>query len=315
MRDRRNACKNLEIFPIFKFQSLIKRRLPSIPFNMKLYTLGSTKVVGILLAAIYSSVVAFAGIFYNVETAEFTQGPQPKVSQSSILVEDGNLKVSGSQDSKDQAGEMIFLGSKKELLMIDHKRRSYTAINEEQIQAISSKMEAAMAEYQNMLANVPPAQREMMKKMMAKRMPQGMGEGTTEAAFEVKETNEKMDINGYPTRKYEVYKNETLQQELWVTSWSSLEGSEEISKAFEGMGAMFDQFMKTMTQGPMGAMMTQRMQPNSWLSQMGETGGLPVMTRTYGAGGNVTQETKILSAENRKIDPSEFNVPKKYKRQ
>ena len=39
-------------------------------------------------------------------------------------------------------------------------------------------MEAAMAEYQNMLANVPPAQREMMKKMMGKRMPQGMGEGT-----------------------------------------------------------------------------------------------------------------------------------------
>lgn len=223
--------------------------------------------------------------------------------------------MSGSQDNKGQASEMIFLGSKKELLMIDHKRRNYTAIDEEQIQAISSKMEAAMAEFQNMLANVPPAQREMMKKMMGKRIPQGMGEGATEAAFEVRETNEKLDINGYPTRKYEVYKNESLQQELWVTSWSNLKGSEEIAKAFEGMGSMFDQFMKTMTQGPMGAMMTQRMQPNSWLSQMGKTGGLPVMTRTYGAGGNVTQETKILSAENKKIDSSEFDVPKKYKRQ
>ena len=90
------------------------------------------------------------------------------------------------------------------MLIIDHKRRSYIAINEEQILALSSQLEKAMAKYQQMLANIPPAQREMTKKTMPKLMPQGIGEEGSEAAFEVRRTSEKSDIYEYPTRKYEV---------------------------------------------------------------------------------------------------------------
>ena len=90
------------------------------------------------------------------------------------------------------------------MLIIDHKRRSYIAINEEQILALSSQLEKAMAKYQQMLANMPPDQREMTKKTMPKLMPQGIGEEGSEAAFEVRRTSEKSDIYGYPTRKYEV---------------------------------------------------------------------------------------------------------------
>ena len=94
-----------------------------------------------------------------------------------------------------------------------------------------------------------------------------------------------------------------------------MEGSEEIANGFESLGSLFDQFMKTMTQDSRGAMMAQNTQPNSWLTRMEKAGGLPIMTRMYGPGGNVTQETKILSTENKSYYLSEFSVPKNYKKQ
>ncbi len=48
---------------------------------------------------------------------------------------------------------------------------------------------------------------------------------------------------------------------------------------------------------------------------MEKAGGLPIMTRMYGPGGNVTQETKILSTENKSYYLFEFSVPKNYKKQ
>ncbi|MBT7864827.1 MAG: hypothetical protein HN763_00525 [Opitutales bacterium] len=89
-------------------------------------------------------------------------------------------------------------------IICKRKRTATIAINEEQILALSSQLEKAMAKYQQMLANIPPDQREMTKKTMPKLMPQGIGEEGSEAAFEVRGTSEKSDIYGYPTRKYEV---------------------------------------------------------------------------------------------------------------
>ncbi len=278
-------------------------------------TFNITRVTAILLGALTFTFTASAGVSYQMESTEYSPGSQPQVSRSSILVEGENLKIVNGQESGNQPGEMIFLGGKNELLMIDHKRRNYMAINEEQMLALASKMEQAMAEYQKMLANVPPAQRKMMEKMMGNRMPQGMGSSTPESAIEIKETGEKENINGYPTRKYEIHRNGSLQQEQWVTDWSNMEGSEEFAQAFEGLASLFNQFMKSMTQGPMGAIMAQRLNPNSWLTQMEKTGGFPVMTRIYGADGKLTRETKIIGAEKKDIDASEFSVPKKYKRQ
>jgi hypothetical protein len=219
-----------------------------------------TRIAAISFGSLVAAIPAFAGVAYQIETKEFSQSPEPSISQSTILVEGGNLKMSMTQGDNDQSGEM-------------------------------------------------------MEKMMSNRMPQGMGSPTSEAAIEIRETEEKADIGGYPTRKYEFYKEGVLQQEQWITPWSNIEGSDQVAQAFEGLSSLFAQFMKSMTQGPMGAMMAQRMSPNSWLSQMEHTRGLPVLTKMYEADGNLTRETRILGSENRSIDPSEFDAPKKYKRQ
>ena len=122
---------------------------------------------------------------------------------------------------------MIFRGDR--MLVIDHRERSYMEIDEETMQEISGKMNDAMKQMKEQMANMPPAQKEMMERMMKGRMPAGMNMEPIKIRVEAggRET-----VEGYPCVKYSVYLNDEKSQELYATPLSNVAAASEAWDAF-----------------------------------------------------------------------------------
>lgn len=243
---------------------------------------------------------AFGGYVYELAPSESSDAPG-----SRIMVEGSKLKMAlgGSRES-----DIVYDGAAKELLIIDHKRKSYVGLGKEQIDKLSQKLTDAMAQMEQQLANVPPAQRKMMENMMKDRMPQ-LAE---QVEVLVSRTGETETIAGYNAEKVEVKTGDT-RQELWVVDWADLEGSEQISAGMEGMSELFSGLMSTLSQSPMGNMFEG--QQANLFGQFKEIGGFPVRTREYDASGKLVSELALKGIESVSIDASEFRAPKGYKRQ
>lgn len=243
---------------------------------------------------------AFGGYVYELSPTESSDAPG-----SRILVEGSKLKMALAGGSE---SDVVYDGASQELLIINHKSKSYIGLDKGQIDKFSKQLSDAMAQMEQQLANVPPAQRKMMEKMMKDRMPQ-MGE---KIEVSVSRTGETETIAGYDTEKVEVRAGDT-RQELWVVDWAELEGSEQISAGMEGMSELFSGMMSAMSQSPMGKLFEG--QQANLFGQFKEIGGFPVRSREYDASGKLVSELDLKGIESVSIDASEFRAPKGYKRQ
>ncbi|HSB62430.1 MAG TPA: DUF4412 domain-containing protein [Vicinamibacteria bacterium] len=87
---------------------------------------------------------------------------------------------------------------------IDHKRKEYSQVTLDQLEAA---MKQASAQMEQSMANVPPAMRERMEQMMGG----AMGEVTVTKGGTKK-------VAGYDTQQYTVTMGETVKNELWNTT-------------------------------------------------------------------------------------------------
>ena len=118
--------------------------------------------------AFASFISARAGVVYEMSNTDHVGGVAGQAMLSRVLVDGDNLKMSWPDDASGEKGEMIFRADKKEMIMVDHKKRQYFVFDQTTLDEIAAKMNQAM----EMLKNVPPAQRAMMEKMMKGSMPQ-----------------------------------------------------------------------------------------------------------------------------------------------
>ncbi len=249
----------------------------------------------------------FAGYVYDLSQTEYQDNKPSAVENISILVDGVKMKLSGMEKSN----EMIFDGGSKAMVVLDHERKSYFQIDEKSVAEISAKLDAAMAEMEAQLANMPPAQRAMMENMMKGKMPQG---GQERPESTIVRTGKFDTISGYKAERVDVQSSDGKSQELWVAPWSALGGSEEVVDAFSGMSSLFNEMLGAFSQGPMAGMFSQRMQ-SGWMDKLKELDGFPVASKTFDQAGKLVSETMLSNIEEREIPASEFNVPKGYKQQ
>lgn len=262
---------------------------------------------GVLLASAFFVNQLFGGYVYDLSQTDYSKGKSGKESVTTILVDGAKIKMSGF----DATSEMIFDGESKTMMMVDHGRKSYFEMDQESIAEITSKLKDAMAEMERQLANVPPAQREMMERMMKGKMP---GAGEERPTNTVKRTGEKDTISGYKVEKVEVSSSDGSGQELWVVPWSELKGSEELADAFKGMSSIYDELLGALSQGPMAGMIGQKMQ-SGWFNELKSIEGFPVAAKSFNQAGKLVSETMLSGIEEKDVDASEFTAPKKYKKQ
>ncbi|MCC5805527.1 MAG: hypothetical protein JJU00_04280 [Opitutales bacterium] len=264
----------------------------------------------VILAAafLFSAHALSGGVVYSL--VETTPGEEPGEAEPSVTmwVADGSLKVRGSGDD---AGEMIFHTDRREMVIIDHDDRAYTRLDEAAVKRIGARMEAAMAEYEEAMASVPAAQRQMVESMMRDRMGD-MLEGEKAPEVEYKDTGSTETVGDYSTRVFEAAVDGRKVRELFVADWSDVAGGREFSEAFEGMASFFSDMIQALSRGPMATMLME-WSADSWLDGFADVGGFPVKIREYGPGGSAESETHLVGTETFEADETTFAPPSGYR--
>jgi len=246
-----------------------------------------------------------AGVVYEIEVTD--HGKSPATSQAmQATVEGRNLMMEIAGGGSGGSDEMIFHGERREMMIIDHDDKSYMVMDQETIAKLSTQVNAAMAQMQEALKNVPEAQRAMVEKMMKERMPQ---QASKKEPAELRKTKERAEQNGYPCVKYELVMDGKKTAELWVTDWDNVEGGDDVVSAFDDMAAFFRELMDAMpTIGDQGAM------AGEVFGHMSEMNGFPVVTKNFEHDGSLETESNLRSAKRQSIDPDAFEPPSGYKR-
>ena len=253
------------------------------------------------------------GVVFEVETKD-SQGVRSELIES--VVEGKNLKMEIGSSGRGSKGEMIFRGDRREMVIVDHDRKTYMVIYQEAIKAIGAQMSQAMMQMEAALKNVPPEQRAMVEQMMKQRMPQAQrmpGARANRPSSELRKTGQRERRGGYPCVLYEVLRAGQRVREMWVTDWDNIEGGDEAAAAFEEMADFYSQMLSSFSRkggsrGP-GSLFDQ----DSFLLILKEVGGCPVIVREF-ENGRLEGESTLRSAQRRTLDPAAFEPPSGYKR-
>src|SRR5690606_15890617 len=128
-----------------------------------------------------------AGVIFTMEDTDASdKAAKPRLT--TVKAQDAKVKVE-TQGLGSAVSTMIFDGDSGQMMMIDPKKRTYTVIDNEAIEKIAASMRQAQAQMEAALAQVPPAQREQMKKMMGGSMLGGSPEKAPEVS--VKHTGDR----------------------------------------------------------------------------------------------------------------------------
>lgn len=271
----------------------------------------------VILAAVLLAVgmPLAAGVVFEVETTDASGS----VETHQMLVQDGQLKMemeAGRGGSVAGGNDAIFRGDSREMVVVDHDKKSYMVIDEEMIQQIGGQMTAMMEQMQKQMEGMDPQQRAMMEKMMQGQMG-GMGAPGADIelpSIEFIKSSDKADQHGYPCVRYDVMVDGGKTQELWVTDWDNIEGSGEIRDAFKAMASFAREMMESMPQiggGKNGGLFGDG---RSLMEAFDEIDGFPVVTRSFGSGGGLENEAVLKSSTKRDLDAAEFEAPTGYVR-
>lgn len=248
--------------------------------------------------------VSFAQAGY---TYEFVEKDSAGVgSTMTVLVDGKSIRMSGGGGSD----ETIYQSDKEALLVLEHDRKEYLLIDKKAVVKISSEIEKAMAEMEEQLAMVPPAQRQMMEQMMKGSLQQA----PALPEVEIKRTGETDSIAGYECERVEIFADGIKTREAWIAPWDALEGADDIKVVFKSMSGMFEEMTKAFSQGPMAGMFASLGEAGAF-EKLEELEGFPVKAVELDSRGNTSSETLLQTVTETDFDKDTFKAPKGYKRQ
>ncbi|MEM7360788.1 MAG: hypothetical protein AAF431_16985 [Pseudomonadota bacterium] len=250
---------------------------------------------------------ALAGVVYEIETTDHEESP-PKVESIEAAVEGRNIKMEIAPGSDNDDGEMIYRGDRREMILVDHKDKSYVVMDEESMQRIAGQVGGLMSQIEEALKNVPEDQRAIVEQMMKERMPQQQARAPR-VKSEIKKTGESGTKNGFPCVKYNVFRGGKKIRELWVTDWDNVEGGSDVVDIWNDMGEFYTEMLDAIPdfgQDNRGG--------DPAFVHMKELGGFPVVTKEFEDDGSLSDESGLRSARRRTLDPADFEPPAGYKR-
>ena len=263
-------------------------------------------IVLILLA----SLPAAAGVVFDIEIIDNTAAAGQAADTIHTVVDGKRIKI----DVKGPRGadaDMIYRGDARELMAVDHERKSYVLLDEAAFEAIGQQLTAFEAQLQEALKDVPPEQRAMMEEMMKQRMGQQMQPQAAAAPVnELRRTSDSAKQNGYPCVRYELHTDGRHSKDFWVTEWDNVEGGRDAMAAFEDMA----EFMRELNSA-MPSFAQSPEQGSHAYEHLKELGGVPVVTIEYDASGRAMSESRLRTSRQEKVDPATFEAPAGYRRE
>lgn len=254
-------------------------------------------ILGLLLSALPAS----AGVLFEVESSF-----RGMTTQTGIAVEGLHMKMDVASEDKDWNGDMIFRGENHEMIIVDHDKKSYFVIDEEQLRKLAGTINQAMASMEQAMAALPESQRAKMEQMMKSRMPDM---GTPREPSKLKKTGTSDSVNGFDCEIYEVWRSGARERELCVTDWDNVAGGRQVAEVFHEMGAFMTEMLDSLPKMGSGASLG-----DATYEHLKEMNGFPVRTLEYGDDGVLDGQSTLISSKEADFDPADFEPPKKYKR-
>jgi len=256
-----------------------------------------------IFVLVLTSRLAIAGVTMDMVTRD---GAGQTIDTAKIYAQAGNVRIDNTGRKKSENVSMIFVGD--QVLMLNHKDKSYTVMDKAMLEKMTSQMSAAMQEMEKQLAQVPPEQRAMVEQMMKGQMQGMMPKQSAPPAPPRVEKGGPAEWQSYSCTKYTIYEGGQKSQEICAASLDQIEGSDEIMGAFRSMA----EFVKKMSESlpfPMASGMAQN--PTGMMDQID---GFPVHTIQFEKG-SVSQEISFESIAEQVLEDSLFTAPSGYKKQ
>ncbi len=249
------------------------------------------------------AVISDSAVLFEMAHKEFN--PE-STAITNILVDGKLVKMEHMEDGKKLDSTMIFLGNTDEMIFVDHQEKKYFSLNKKDMQKISDQMSQAMAQLDEALKEMPPAQREQMKKMMKDKMP---GMGNTEYVKPVIKMSGNETVKGYSCTNYDIYKGNKLYRKSCVTKWKNIEGGDQIAAAMINMTEFMEEMTKSFSNN------SQVKFEKNVFHQLKEMDGFPIKTIDYGDNDKIDSESIFESSKIVNATQSDFKPPAGYKKE
>ncbi len=172
----------------------------------------------------------FEGYWESVTNSKSTMPMAPKKTneKQKNFYKAGKIKNINLTDNE----TMIFRFDKNLMWTIDHNDKTYHEMTFEQMQMGMNNAKSKMAE---VMKDMDPQEREMMKKMMGKNMGAMFG-GSEMPMISFKNTGKKKTIKGYNCTLVIMYMGKNPMMEMWMTKKYNL--GDDFIKIYQKMGLM-----------------------------------------------------------------------------
>jgi hypothetical protein len=254
------------------------------------------------------SVPLSAQVVLEIESRDHRVSP-PK-SETTFVVTDGlEIALGLTSGNANPEGGMIYRAGRREMVVLNHRDRSYMVLDKAAIQSLASQMNQTMGQIEESLRNVPPEQQAFMRQMMAGQMP---SQGPPRSPAQVRRTADRATVFGFAATRYEIWREGRKEREMYVTDWQNLDGGRDVAGAFVDMGGFAQDLAAALpggNSGPVAAM------DDNIFTAMNEIDGFPVGVREYRPDGTIEREWALRSAKRQRVDPATFSPPAGYRRQ
>ena len=213
-----------------------------------------------------------------------------------LAIHDGKLRVDTDDDSW-----LLFNSGEDAMYFIDDQEQSYTVFNQATIEKLGATMNRAKAELDAAMAELPPAQREQMRKMMGDAMSQMLGEKKS-IEISVQETNRTDTVAGVQCRIVEAHRNGQRFHQVCLAAAKELGADRADSRVF----GEWTEFTQTMMEAV--AEQSQGLIPFEAPSFHSVGSGLPILSIDEDG-----QRQQMIKHSNQALDGSAFTIPSHYK--
>jgi hypothetical protein len=262
----------------------------------------------IALALLFSLTVPLqAAVELKVETRDHSFTP-PRSYFTDIVAEGRYLKLSIPAVGERDGGEMIFRADRREMIIIDHRDRSYMVMDKAAIRGLTAQLDQTRSQVEEALLNVPESQRAAMEQLLRQRVPSVQSPPRSPAR--VRLMADRAQVFGYPALRYEIIRDGRKIRELWATDWYNIEGGREVAQSFAELG----EFSHEMTEALSSSFGGQsKAIDDGVLAALKGVDGFPVGVREYREDGSLERESALREVGQRRLAADEIEPPRGYR--
>ena len=259
--------------------------------------------LSLILFQIFLVLILFTDYSYSgivMEQMRYELKTPDKKDKGILLIQDNKMLFKDTTNNV----STLFDFDRDQMIVLDHNGQTFTVIDPKAfVKAIEDYTKEVKRMRQKHLESLPPEQREMVEKMIKKRELETGKNGTGKIVISIKNTGVSENISGYKASKYEVFHNDKLNEELWLTNDLNIQKELDLKK----MSNLMTEFKKV----------NKRLGDDTVVNEdafinLFANGGFPLKTVDRSFGETVYIE-EVVDIRKEDIPADNFKLPSGYK--